>query len=70
MPLVTLTLHAFMALVIDFDSPESTRNRYAVVMEALFWNIGVQGLIQPIAALFIAIFVCPIISFTILTGND
>ncbi|XP_077260488.1 uncharacterized protein LOC143896455 isoform X3 [Temnothorax americanus] len=28
MPLVTLTLHAFMALIMDLDSPEPSCNRY------------------------------------------
>ncbi|XP_071579554.1 uncharacterized protein [Temnothorax nylanderi] len=67
MPLVTLTLHAFMALIMDLDSPEPSRNRYFVVMEALVWNIGVQGCLQPIAALFVALALCPVISFVILT---
>ncbi|XP_043500875.1 uncharacterized protein LOC122523280 isoform X1 [Polistes fuscatus] len=67
MPLITLTLHAFMALIMDLDSPEPSRNRYLVVMEALVWNIGIQGCLQPIAALIVALVVCPIISFVILT---
>ncbi|KMQ94296.1 hypothetical protein RF55_5560 [Lasius niger] len=67
MPLVTLTLHAFMALIMDLDSPEPSRNRYLVVMEALLWNIGFQGCLQPIAALFVAFVLCPVISFVILT---
>lgn len=67
MPLITLILHSFMALVVDLDCPEPSQNRYLVVLEALCWNIGVQGFLQPIAALFVALFICPIISFTILT---
>ncbi|XP_012234125.2 uncharacterized protein [Linepithema humile] len=67
MPLVTLTLHAFMALIMDLDSPEPSRNRYLVVMEALVWNIAIQGCLQPIAAVFVALVLCPIISFMILT---
>ncbi|XP_051167467.1 uncharacterized protein LOC127285474 isoform X1 [Leptopilina boulardi] len=67
MPLITLILHSFMALVVDLDCPEPNQNRYLVVLEALCWNIGVQGFLQPIAALFVALFICPIISFTILT---
>lgn len=69
MPFITLILHAFMALAIDIDSPDPSRNRYLVVIEALCWNIGVEGLLQPIAALIVALIVCPIISFTILTGE-
>ena len=67
MPLVTLMLHTFMALVIDLDSPEPNRNRYMVVMEALVWNIGIQGCLQPIAAIIVAVLLCPVISFLILT---
>lgn len=69
MPVVTLTLHAFMALIMDLDSPEPSRNRYLVVLEALVWNIGIQGCLQPIAALFVALVLCPIISFVILTSK-
>lgn len=68
MPLITLALHAFMALIMDLDSPEPSRNRYFVIMEALVWNIGIQGCLQPIAALIVALILCPIISFVILTG--
>ncbi|XP_026671760.1 uncharacterized protein LOC108627846 isoform X2 [Ceratina calcarata] len=67
MPVVTLALHAFMALVMDLDSPEPSRNRYFVIMEALVWNVGIQGCLQPIAALFVALVLCPIVSFVILT---
>lgn len=66
--MVTLALHAFMAFTMDLDSPESSRNRYLVVIEALVWNIGIQGCLQPIAALFVAALVCPLVSFMILTG--
>lgn len=57
-----------MALVMDLDSPEPSRNRYLVVMEALIWNIGIQGCLQPIIALLVAFILCPVISFVILTG--
>ncbi|XP_034935076.1 uncharacterized protein [Chelonus insularis] len=67
MPILTLILHAFMGLIMDLDSPEPSRNRYFVVMEALVWNVGIQGCLQPIAALIVAVFICPIISFLILT---
>ncbi|KOX81282.1 hypothetical protein WN51_00190 [Melipona quadrifasciata] len=67
MPLITLALHAFMALIMDLDSPEPSRNRHLVIMEALVWNIGIQGCLQPIAALIVALILCPIISFVILT---
>nr|CAD7198050.1 unnamed protein product [Timema douglasi] len=67
MPVVTLGLHLFMALICDLDSPDPTRNRYLVILEAILWNIGIQGGIQPVLALFVAFFMCPLISVTILT---
>ncbi|XP_044734371.1 uncharacterized protein LOC123296783 isoform X2 [Chrysoperla carnea] len=67
MPVVTLLLHIFMGLVYDFDSPAPERNRYFVVFEAIIWNILIQGLIQPCAALLVAILFCPLLSLIILT---
>ncbi|KAK7794593.1 hypothetical protein R5R35_003607 [Gryllus longicercus] len=67
MPLVTLGLHLFMALIYDVDSPDPSRNRYLIILEAITWNIIIQGFLQPILALFVAIVVCPIISVTVLT---
>lgn len=69
MPLITLTLHAFMALIMDLDSPEPRRNRYFIVLEALLWDIAVQGCLQPLVALIVALFFCPIVSFIILAGE-
>nr|CAD7439625.1 unnamed protein product [Timema bartmani] len=69
MPVVTLGLHLFMALICDLDSPDPTRNRYLVILEAILWNIGIQGGIQPVLALFVAFFMCPLISVTILTAS-
>lgn len=66
--MITLALYAFMALFVDMDSPDPNRNRYLVIIEALVWNIGVQGLLQPIVAMAVAFIVCPAISLTILTG--
>ncbi|XP_066597146.1 uncharacterized protein [Prorops nasuta] len=67
MPFVTLSLHAFMGLFIDLDSPEQSRNRTLVMMETLIWNIGIQGFLQPLAALIVAVIFCPIIFLIILT---
>lgn len=67
MPVVTLGLHLFMALIYDLDSPDPSRNRYLVMLEAILWNIGIQGCVQPLAALFVAFVVCPVISLTVLT---
>jgi hypothetical protein len=69
MPVVTLGLHFFMALICDLDSPDPSRNRYLVILEAIMWNIGIQGCIQPLAALFVAFVICPVISLTVLTGE-
>lgn len=69
MPCVTLSLHILMMLLCDVDSPDPLRNRWFKVLESVVWNIVVQGLLQPIAALFVAIIVCPLIAFLILTGK-
>jgi hypothetical protein len=58
-----------MALICDLDSPDPNRNRYLVILEAILWNIGIQGCVQPLAALFVAFVVCPVISLTVLTGE-
>lgn len=67
MPCVTLILHVLMMLVYDVDSPDPSRNRWFMVLEAVVWNIITQGLLQPFAALLVAIFICPLISFCILS---
>lgn len=69
MPLLTLTVQVTNALVYDLDSPELRRNRFFVVFEALLWNVGVQGCMQPLAALFVAGVVCPAICIVILAGK-
>ena len=69
MPAVTLGLHIFMALIYDLDSPDPSRNRYLVMLEAILWNIVLQGCVQPLAALFVAFVMCPVISVTVLTGE-
>ncbi|XP_058129825.1 uncharacterized protein LOC131272187 isoform X2 [Anopheles coustani] len=63
MPFITVTLHLYMMLVYDLDCPdESRRNRYCILLEAVGWNIGVQGLLQPVAALVVASVLCPLIA--------
>ena len=69
MPVLTLGVQIMNGLVYDMDSPEQVRNRFFVLLEALIWNIGIQGLVQPVCALFVAIVLCPIISVIILTGK-
>ncbi|XP_063235543.1 uncharacterized protein LOC134538292 isoform X2 [Bacillus rossius redtenbacheri] len=67
MPVVTLCLHLFMLLICDLDSPDPCRNRYLIVLEAVVWNVGVQGCLQPVCAVLVACLVCPLVSVTILT---
>lgn len=65
----TLFLHLFMAVLYDLDSPDPTKNKYLVFLEAIVWNILIQGCIQPIAALIVGVIICPIISLAILAGK-
>lgn len=65
-PLITTTLHFYMLLVYDFDSPNDERNKFCVFLEAFVWDILIKGVIQPILAAFVAAIICPIISFVVL----
>ncbi|KAH1016914.1 hypothetical protein HUJ04_008066 [Dendroctonus ponderosae] len=67
MPLLTLVVQITNGIVYDLDSPEPQINRFSILFEALLWRLAVQGCIQPIAAIFIAVFVCPVIAVAILT---
>lgn len=69
MPVVTLLLHFLMALLYDLDSPDPSRNKYLVILEAIVWNIIIQGCLQPIAAIIVGFFICPLISMIILAGK-
>uniref|UniRef100_A0A182QS17 Uncharacterized protein n=1 Tax=Anopheles farauti TaxID=69004 RepID=A0A182QS17_9DIPT len=63
MPFITVTLHLYMMLIYDLDCPdESRRNRYCIFLEAVGWNIGVQGLLQPLAAVVVASVICPLVA--------
>lgn len=59
-PFVMLLLHLYMMFVYDLDSPNDLRNRYCVFLEAVLWNVFVQGCVQPILAVIVAGFVCPL----------
>lgn len=59
-PLAMLLLHLYMMFVYDLDSPNDMRNRYCVFLEAVLWNVVVQGCVQPILAVIVAGFVCPL----------
>lgn len=67
MPLLTLVVQITNGIVYDLDSPEPQINRLFILFEALLWRMVFQGCVQPIAAIFIAVFVCPIIAVVILT---
>lgn len=69
MPLVTFSIHIFNGLIYDLDSPAEWKNRYFVVIEAIVWNIVLQGILQPLIACFIAFIACPIITVILFIGN-
>lgn len=69
MPAVTLLLQIGMGIIWDVDSPEAERNKYFVVLEALLWDMGVCGFLQPIAAVFVSCVICPIFSMVVVTGQ-
>lgn len=56
-------------LIYDIDCPDDARNRFAIIFEAIGWNILVQGVLQPIAALFVGGVICPFTSVCVLIGN-
>ncbi|XP_055375175.1 uncharacterized protein LOC129607934 isoform X2 [Condylostylus longicornis] len=66
MPAFTISLHLYMMLIYDLDCPDSSRNRYCIFLEALIWNILIQGCIQPLAAVLVASIICPLASVTVL----
>ncbi|KAK9508814.1 hypothetical protein O3M35_006279 [Rhynocoris fuscipes] len=67
MPAITLGLQIGMGLIWDIDSPVHEKNKYFIILEALIWDIIIQGLLQPVAAILIACAVCPILSVIIIT---
>ncbi|XP_074027506.1 uncharacterized protein isoform X2 [Leptinotarsa decemlineata] len=68
MPLLTFAVQITNLLIYDLDSPDQRRNRFLVICEAFLWNIGIQGCLQPLAAMFVAVIVCPMISLIIFAG--
>ncbi|XP_057659864.1 uncharacterized protein LOC130896097 isoform X1 [Diorhabda carinulata] len=69
MPCLTLVVQITNCLIYDLDSPELKRNRFFVIFEAVLWNIFIQGCVQPLIALVVAAFICPMISLVILAGG-
>ncbi|XP_036323621.1 uncharacterized protein LOC118737306 isoform X1 [Rhagoletis pomonella] len=65
-PIFTVLLHLYMILIYDLDCPDNTRNRYCILLEAVIWNIIIQGLIQPVTAVLVATCLCPLASGVVL----
>lgn len=68
-PFITTLLHLYMMLVYDLDSPNDQRNKYCVLLEALGFDIFLQGIVQPILALIVALIICPLVSAAVLVGK-
>lgn len=68
-PCAAIILHLYMMLVYDLDSPNDDRNKYCIFLEAIGWNIFIQGFLQPILALCVAVFLCPLASVAVLMGE-
>ncbi|CAG9584610.1 unnamed protein product [Danaus chrysippus] len=67
MPPLAVALHAVNALVFDLDCPDPPRlNRWFVLFEVLIWRIGLLGVLQPIVAFIVAVFVCPLTALIML----
>lgn len=66
-PFLAVLLHLFMMIIYDIDCPSENHNRYCIVLKAIFWNILIQGLMQPIAAILVAFIICPMISVFVFT---
>ncbi|CAH0579011.1 unnamed protein product [Chrysodeixis includens] len=70
LPPLALGLHATNALVYDVDCPDPDKlNRWFVLLEVLIWRIGVLGIIQPLAALIVAVILCPLGALLLLVGG-
>lgn len=68
-PAFAISLHIYMMLIYDLDCPDPSRNRYCIILEALIWNILIQGCLQPIAAVLVAVILCPLASILVLIGK-
>ncbi|XP_055309168.1 uncharacterized protein LOC129573035 [Sitodiplosis mosellana] len=65
-PIIVIFLHLYMIFIYDFDCPnDDERNRYCIFLEAIVWNIGIQGCLQPILCLFVGGILCPLAATTI-----
>lgn len=59
-----------MVLVYDFDCPDATRNKIGIFWEALVFNILIEGLLQPLFAILVAVLICPVAAATIGLGKE
>ncbi|XP_052759572.1 uncharacterized protein LOC113513223 isoform X2 [Galleria mellonella] len=70
MPVLTLAVHAGNALLYETDCPDPSRlNRWLVLLEVLLWRIGILGILQPIAAVIVAVILCPLFAVLLLVGG-
>ncbi|KAK9888177.1 hypothetical protein WA026_000446 [Henosepilachna vigintioctopunctata] len=69
MPIITLFVQVMNALIYDVDSPLQNVNRFFILFEIVIIKIGIEGILQPIAALFVAVIVCPLITLIIAGGG-
>lgn len=72
-PAVTLAVHVFMWLVYDFDGPLDLVGRpverWCVLVHTVVWTLGVQALVQPVAAVLVATTVCPVAAVAVAMGE-
>ncbi|XP_047995718.1 uncharacterized protein LOC125233682 [Leguminivora glycinivorella] len=70
MPPLTAGVYAGNALLYDLDCPDPPRlNRIMVLFEVLIWRIAILGILQPIAAIVVAVVLCPVSAFLLLVGG-
>lgn len=68
-PVFVLLLHIYMILIYDLDAPDNTNNRYCILLEAIVWNLLIQGLLQPLAAVLVATVICPLAAGVVFVGG-
>ncbi|KAJ0176992.1 hypothetical protein K1T71_007001 [Dendrolimus kikuchii] len=67
MPPLALVLHVFCITVYDLDCPHPHRlNRWFVLAEVLLLRIAILGILQPLAALLVALVLCPLAALLLL----
>jgi len=51
------------------DAPDNTKNRYCILLEAIVWNLMIQGVLQPVAAILMATVICPLAAGVVFIGS-